>query len=195
MNLKGDSVPCPNKFGALFFQKYWNIVYYSMVMVVTQFFKEDWLLPNWNSNSIVSIPKCQSVISIDQFRHIAIANFNHKLITKILTGRLAYILHAIISKEENDFIYGRSIKDSHCLTSEIVNLLDKKYFGGTVVLKFDISKAFNTIKWSFLIKVLNTFGFVPKFCNWILVILKLAHLFIDINGKHRGFFDCHNGVR
>lgn len=59
----------------------------------------------------------------------------------------------------------------------------------------DIAKAFDTIEWSFLLKVLKQFGFNEKFCNWINAILQSANLSIAINGKQHGFFKCKRGVR
>jgi hypothetical protein len=62
-------------------------------------------------------------------------------------------------------------------------------------LKIDITKAFDTLDWHFLLKVLKTFGFNEKFCNWVHVILQSAFLSISINGKAHGYFNCNRGVR
>jgi hypothetical protein len=59
----------------------------------------------------------------------------------------------------------------------------------------DISKAFDTLEWPFLLDVLKRFGFNEMFCNWIHVILKSAFLSVSINGKAQGYFNCTRGVR
>lgn len=59
----------------------------------------------------------------------------------------------------------------------------------------DISKAFDTLEWKFLIKVLTNFGFDEKFCSWINTILHSATLSINVNGKLNGYFSCKRGVR
>ncbi|CAJ2637186.1 unnamed protein product [Trifolium pratense] len=152
-------------------------------------------MPNYNSNTVVLIPKVQNADSIGQYRPIAIANFKFKIISKILADRLALILPNIISKEQRGFIKGRQIKDCVCLTSEAINMLHNKAYGGNLAIKIDIAKAFDTLDWQFLLKVLKTFGFCEKFCNWIQTILHSAKLSISINGKHEGFFSCARGVR
>jgi hypothetical protein len=78
---------------------------------------------------------------------------------------------AIISTHQRGFIKGRSIKDCICLTSEAINVLHKKTFGGNLALKIDIAKAFDTLDWSFLLKVVKCFGLCEKFCSWIHTIL------------------------
>jgi hypothetical protein len=95
---------------------------------------------------------------------------------------------SLISKEQRGFIKSRNIKDCICLTSEAINLLDTKSFGGNVALKIDISKAFDTLDWSFLLKVLKQFGFNATFCHWIETIISSANLSISINDNLHGFF-------
>jgi len=137
------------------------------VAAVLEFFTTNWILPNYNANSMVLIPETQNVDAVELYRPIAMANFKFKIVSKIIADRLSSIMSSIISCEQRGFIHGRQIRDCICLTSEGINLLHKKTFGGNLALKIDISKAFDTLDWNFLIKFLKTFGFCDKFCNWI----------------------------
>jgi len=94
-SLNKDSAPGPDGFGALFFQKYWEIINQDVYKAVIQFFTTGWLLPNFNTNILVLIPKTNNAGSMDQYRPIAIANFKFKIITKILADMLASIMPAI----------------------------------------------------------------------------------------------------
>jgi len=194
-SLNQDSAPSPDGFGAVFFQKYSEIIKHDVIKAVLQFFNSGWLLPNFNSNTLVLIPKTNNADSVDQYRPIAVANFKFKIISKILADRLASIMPAITSVQQRGFIRGRNIKDCICLTSEAINVLNKKSFGGNMALKVDIAKAFDTLDWNFLLRVLKAFGFNDIFCNWIQSILASAKISISINGKLHGFFSCSRGVR
>jgi hypothetical protein len=193
--LNKDSALGPDGFSAFFFQQYWDIVKSDVINAVLEFFTTSWILPGYNSNVIALLPKTSSATSIDQYRPIAMANFKFKIISKIIADRLANIMPSLISEEQMGFIHDRNIKDCLCIASEAVNLLHNKSFGGNLALKIDISKAFDTLEWPFLLKVLNCFGFNDTFCNWIQVILKSAFLSISINGKSEGYFNCSRGVR
>ncbi|GAU22346.1 hypothetical protein TSUD_106740 [Trifolium subterraneum] len=193
--LNRDSAPGPDGFGAFFFQHYWEILKNDVFNAVLEFFNTSWILPGFNSNIIALLPKVSNATSIDQYRPIAMANFKFKIISKIIADRLAKIMPFIISEEQMGFIHDRNIKDCLCIASEAANLLHNKSFGGNLALKIDISKAFDTLEWSFLLKVLRCFGFNDVFCNWIHVILKSAFLSISINGKAEGYFNCSRGVR
>ena len=81
------------------------------------------------------------------------------------------------------------------LASEAINSLDKNQYGGNIAHKVDISKAFDTLDWNFLVLVLSNFGFATTFIDWILAILKFARLSILVNGRAVGFFACSRGVR
>ncbi|GAU38423.1 hypothetical protein TSUD_396030 [Trifolium subterraneum] len=193
--LNRDSAPGPDGFGALFFHHFWDIVSSDVINAVFEFFTSSWILPGFNSNIIALLPKTPDATSIDQYRPIAMANFKFKIISKILADRLASIMPSLISEEEMGFIHGRDIKDCLCIASEAANLLHNKSYGGNLALKIDISKAFDTLEWSFLLKVLKRFGFNEIFCNWINVILQSAFLSVSINGKAHGYFNCSRGVR
>ncbi|KAK2429733.1 hypothetical protein QL285_028147 [Trifolium repens] len=193
--LNKDSAPGPDGFGAFFFQHYWEIVKVDVINAVMEFFSTSWILPGFNSNIIALIPKSPDASSITQYRPIAMANFKFKIITKIIADRLASILPNLVSEEQKGFIKDRDIKDCLCIASEAANLIHNKAHGGNLALKIDITKAFDTLDWSFLLKVLKTFGFNDTFCNWIHATLQSAFLSISINGKSHGYFNCSRGVR
>ena len=123
------------------------------------------------------------------------ANFKFKIISKILADRLALTLPYIVYIGQRGFIKGRQINDCICLTTEAINMLHNKSFGGNLAIKIDIAKAFDTIDWNFLQKVLKDFGFNTIFCNWIQTILHYAKLIIAVNGKSEEYFPCSRGVR
>jgi len=123
------------------------------------------------------------------------ANFKFKIISKILADRLAQIMPSLISRQQRGFIHERNIKNCILIAFEAINLLDTKPFGGNIILKVDITKAFDTLEWDFLIHVLKKFGFGDVFCSWIMAILESTHLSISINGSMHGYFKCTRGVR
>jgi hypothetical protein len=193
--MNGDGAPGPDGFGGHFYQTFWDIIENDVVASVQSFFLTGKLSPNLNSNIIILIPKSPDADAIENFRPIALANFQFKIITKILADRLSLIAPKIISDHQRGFIPGRNISDCVIVTSEAINVLSKKCFAGNIALKIDIKKAFDSIDWTFLLAVLKQFGFNDLFCNWISEILHSARLSILINGKSLGYFNCDKGVR
>lgn len=101
----------------------------------------------------------------------------------------------VISENQIGFIRDRHIYDCTGVASEAINLLHKRTFGGNIALKIDIKKAFDSMDWDFLLKVMHQFGFDLTFCNWVKVALLSAKLSISVNGNSVGYFSCKRGVR
>ena len=193
--LNVDGAPGPDGFRASFYQFFWEIVATDIVCSVQEFFYTGVLAPNMNANIIVLIPKISGASSIGDFRPIALANFQFKIVTKIIAERMAIICMQIISPQQRGFVRDRNISECVILASELINLLTKKQFGGNIAIKVDILKAFDTLDWNYLVEVLRQFGFSSLFCNWILEILHSAHLSVLFNGNVVGYFPCKRGVR
>lgn len=52
-----------------------------------------------------------------------------------------------------------------------------------VILKLDLARAFYSISWPFLFKVLRRFGFGDRFLDWLAILLSSASTRVLINGK------------
>jgi hypothetical protein len=61
-------------------------------------------------------------------------------------------------------------------------LLRKKRIVPKVLLKLDISKAFDTIAWPFLLEFLRAFGFGDNWRRWITTLLASTTSRILLNG-------------
>lgn len=77
---------------------------------------------------IVLIPKVPGPRVMGNYRPIALANFQFKVITKILADRLATITMRIIYVEQRGFICERNIFECVILASEAINLLEKRQY-------------------------------------------------------------------
>lgn len=115
--MNGSGALGPDGFSRVFFQTFWDIVGSDMYKSVLQFFTQGWILPNMNSNLITLAPKFQGVDRIEDYRPIALANFQLKVIAKVLADKLSMIAPKIISEQQRWFIKGRHISEGICITS------------------------------------------------------------------------------
>ena len=127
--------------------------------------------------------------SAGKFRPIALCNVIFKIITKTISNRLKTILLNLVSKEQSGYIECRQILDGIILSHEIVHSLKATQKNG-MLIKLDLSKAFNKLNWDFMKKMLIAFGFVigrstgssplspPPFSPFLLMALpkKLSNL-------------------
>ncbi|KAK3218439.1 hypothetical protein Dsin_012409 [Dipteronia sinensis] len=107
------------------------------------------------------------------------------------SGELRLLLGLYL--QQFGFIRDRHVEDCIALASDCVNVLHKKCYGGNVAMKINIRKAFDTLDWKFLCRVLRAFGFSQTFMDWIISILGSSKLSVLINGSPAGYFGCSRG--
>ncbi|KAL6179500.1 hypothetical protein ACLB2K_051015 [Fragaria x ananassa] len=160
-----DSAPGPYGFNGHFFASCWDIVGADVVNAVQYFFVNGQLSASFNSRIIILIPKEEHADSIKQFRPIALTNFVFKNYSKDSCSSVVFSSKSSYLPSTKCFLPGRNISDCILTTSECFNVLDSKGFGGNVAVKVDITKAFDTLSWDFLLHVLHAFGFNHTFVH------------------------------
>ena len=70
-------------------------------------------------------------------------------------------MNTLVSNAQNAFIKKRCIHDNFIYAQRVIQLLHKKK-KPALFIKLDISKAFDSIGWSFLLEVLENLGFSTK---------------------------------
>ncbi|XP_057790850.1 uncharacterized protein LOC131007957 [Salvia miltiorrhiza] len=190
-----DSAPGPDGFGGSFYRSAWDIIEHDFCSAIRRFFTHHYLPSGLNSNTLSLLPKKVDAKVISDYRPIVLGNFFYKVISKILAIRLNAAAATIVSNNQFGFILGRSIHECITLASEGANCMERSLHGKNMALKVDIHKAFDTLRWDFLLFVLQEFGFSNIFCSWIKTILSSARISIRFNGALYGYFDCGRGVR
>lgn len=64
-----------------------------------------------------------------------------------------------------------------------------------MVVKTDVSKAYDRIEWHFLEEVLRRKGFSSTWINWIMQCVKSVSFSVLINGSPYGKFEGTHGIR
>lgn len=134
-----------------------------------------------NNAYIILLPKIQSPREAKDYRPITLVHSFAKLLSKLLANRLAPHLPALVGNNQSAFIKRRSILDNYKYVQRAAALLLKKKIP-KLLLKLDISKAFDTLSWPFLLEVLQARGLNMKWCEWIATLLSTASSKVLLNG-------------
>ncbi|XP_057803363.1 uncharacterized protein LOC131018665 [Salvia miltiorrhiza] len=193
--MDSHSSPGPDGFSGKFFHSCWDIIKVDVWQAVITFFTRSYLPSGCNSNTLILIPKKERVDTVADLRPIVLSNFLFKIISKVLAVRLNSVAEHSVSRNQFGFISGRTIHDCIMLGSEGINCLNRSGGGQNMACKVDITKAFDTLRWDFLINVLKVCGYSQRFIGWIETILQSARLSILYNGELCGYFGCSRGVR
>jgi hypothetical protein len=178
-----EKAPDPDGFIGLFFSLCWEITREDLMLAINQFFSiNQQNLHLLNQAYIVLIPKKKCPPKkISDFRAISLIHSFAKIVSKILANRLGPELGSLISTNQAAFIQKRCIHDSFVYVKEVIKGLHKK--NHSIFIKLDISKAFDTINWPYLIGIMSHFGFGQKWRDWITVLWCTSSSTVLLNGE------------
>ncbi|KAL6565081.1 hypothetical protein OROMI_016531 [Orobanche minor] len=189
--MDGDSVAGPDGFNAKFFQFCWAIIGRDVCEAVGDFFNGTPLPRAFCTTTISLIPKNSNPQSWKDFRPISLCNTTYKIISKILSSRLAKLLPLMINPAQSGFIKGRNITDNILTAHEVTH--DITHSITDTMIKLDMEKAYDRIKWNFIFHVMTGFGISNVWINCIKACISNCWFTILVNGESVGFFRRKEG--
>jgi hypothetical protein len=195
MQLPAEKSPGPDGFIGIFYKKCWSIVEHDLKEALRAVpFTENPMIGSDQRNKYSAYTKKDGATRVVVFRPISLINSLAKIITKILEDRLAPRLNEIVSGCQNAFIKKRCIHDNFVYVQSVIKALHKAK-RPTLFIKLDISKAFDSLNWVFLLESLQALGFGQKWRDWIATILASSSSKVLLNGTPGKKFKHARGLR
>jgi len=101
-DLDGDGASGPDGFYGHFYQPFLDNVATDVVNSMQEFFSTGVMVRHVNSNLIVLVPKVPGAKAMGDYRPICLANFQFKIIIKIIADRLHLLLYTLFSLNNVD---------------------------------------------------------------------------------------------
>lgn len=193
--MPSSKAPGPDGFPAEFYRALWDIIKQDFVIVVQSFFMYGFLPRGVNATILTLIQKHGDAKEIKDYRPISCCNILFKVISKILVNRLKVLLPELIEPNQCAFVKGRLLLENVLLATELVKDCHKQSIQHRSILKLDISKAFDSVKWSFIMNTLSAMGIPDMLIHWIQTCLSTAAFSVSVNGELEGFFGSERGLR
>lgn len=166
-----------------FIKKCWEVIKSDLHEAVMGFYSHKTSKMHiFNEANIVLLPKKQEPENISDYGPISLINSLMKIITKLLATRLAPHMNELVSQAQNTFIKKQCIHDNFLYVQRVIQFLHKRK-RPALFIKLDISKAFDSKGWQYLLEVLTALGFSTKWRNWISSLLGSSSSKILINGR------------
>ena len=187
----------PNGMPPLFYQHFWSLTGECVTKTVLDFLNLGIIPPKFNETHIVLIPKMKNPTKITQYRLISLSNVISRLTSKVIVNRLKRFLPSIINENQSAFMSDRLITDNVLVAFETMHYLNQKRSGriGEMVLKLDMSKAFDHVEWDCLKQIMLKMGFNNKRVALIMQCVSSVTYSIKINGTPQGHITPTRGLR
>ncbi|XP_033129481.1 uncharacterized protein LOC117126159 [Brassica rapa] len=185
----------PDGYSSEFFTASWSVVGPEVTEAVKEFFRSGSILKQWNAANLVLIPKIPNASHPSEFRPISCLNTIYKVIAKLLASRLKEILPLMISKAQSAFLPGRLLAENVLLATDLVNGYNTRNITARGMLKVDLRKAFDSVRWDFILASLRALEIPQSYINLISQCLTTASFSVSVNGSTGGFFKSSRGIR
>jgi hypothetical protein len=183
----------PDGYIGTFYKQNWALIKQDLLVALDFFFQlHDQHLAHLNTAHVVLLPKKNDAKEVRDFRPISLIHSTAKLISKLLAIRLSGELNSMVSRAQSAFI--RSIQDNFIYTQNLIKTLHRSKQPG-IFLKLDIAKAFDSVRWDYLMEVLRQFGFGTRWRGWISSLLRTAFTAILLNSVRGKWFKHYRGLR
>jgi len=131
------------------------------------------------------------------YRPISLSNVLSRIISKVLANWLKKILPHIISMSQSAFLPDRLIIDNVLVVFETMHCINQRSKGkeGLMVIKLDMSKAFDQIEWSCLERIMEKLGFHDQWISLMMMCIKSVSYSMLLNGEPKGLIHSTRGIR
>jgi mannosylglycoprotein endo-beta-mannosidase len=179
--LPNEKASSPNVFTNDFYKHCWHIIKDDVLSAFEAVHAHHCgALEQINGARVVLILKVEVATKPKDFRLISLIHSFAKLLTKVLALRLSAYIDRLISSAQSAFIKKRCIQDNFLYVRGLARHYHRTKTSACLI-KLDITKAFDSVSWEFLLELLSRRGFLARWTDWLSSILSSSSS-IMLNG-------------
>lgn len=193
-NMSKNKSPGPDGLSVEFYSKFWNLLGPILLEVINLCYDDFELCDAMKTSNTRLVFKKGDRKSLKNWRPISLLNVDYKICSKALSSRLSLVLEKIVSPDQTCSVPGRLISSNLVMLRDMLDYIERTDEPG-ILISLDQEKAFDRVDHSFLMNLLQHFGFGPSFCRWISTLYCGANMRIMVNGWLSRKIDLQRGVR
>jgi len=194
-NMKNNKTPGTDGLPAEFYKIFWHEVKPFLIRSLNHSMNKGELSICQKQGIITCLPKTESNREfMKNWRPITLLNLDYKILSGVLSQRMREVLKDIIGHEQKGFLEGRYIGESTRMVYDIMHYLEAKKRKGLIML-IDFEKAFDSVEWEYISKVLDSYGFGEDFKKWYQILYKDSQSCVINGGHFSPFFNLKRGCR
>ena len=193
--MPNDKALGPDGITMNFFKSCWGTIKHGVMAAIQAIFDQRCVNLHFiNAANIVLIPKKDGTDKVIDFCPISLIHGMAKIIKKILVLRLAPKIGHIVSASQSAFIRGRNIHDNFLYVQNLACRFHRNKTSA-LLFKLDILKDFDSVRWDYLLRLMQGWGFPQRWRNWIATLLASSTSLILLNGIEGDRIQHSRGLR
>ena len=194
-NMANGKSPGSDGFTVEFFKFFWKDLGYFLIRSINYGFHVGELSTTQKQGIISILPKGDKPREfLTNWRPISLLNVTYKIASACIANRIKNVLDCLIHNNQKGFLKDRFIGENTRMIYDVISSVQEKHIPGMLLL-VDFEKAFDSISWKFMFKVLKFFNFGPDLIKWVSVLYNKAKLCVIQNGIFSQFFEIGRGCR
>ena len=195
-HMANNKSPGTDGFPAEFFKFFWKKrIGQLVVRSLNEGFHKKEMSNTQKEGIIICLPKGDKPREyIKNWRPISLLNVVYKIGTACIANRIKRVLPKLINEDQSGFMANRYIGNNIRLIFDIINHCNVNHVKG-LLLGIDFEKAFDSLNWHFMHRVLAAFGFGESIQRWIYAFYSNIKSCVLINGQTSTWFDVRRGCR
>jgi hypothetical protein len=165
-------------------------VKHDVMAFVTEFHVNAFLPKAMTASFLTLVPKKDHPQGFFDYRPICLIE---SLYTKLLANRLKRVL-GMISPCQSAFLLQRQILDGVVVLNELIDLATRRK-DECLFLKVDFERAYDTVSWRFLERMMMKMGFAKGWLKWMRACIFESSMSILVNGSPTNDFKVERGLR
>ena len=192
---KNNVSPGSSGFTNEFYKFFWRNIKHFVINAVEFAFENNRLGVTQNLGIISIIPKGEKDKRyLNNWRPLTLLNTLYKLVSGCIAERIKPALSSIIHPDQKGFVAGRYIGEAIRTTYDIMHYAKEKNLAG-LLLCIDFEKAYDSISFKYISKVLKFFNFSDCLINWVEILLYDFSAVINHCGNISKSFRISRGCR
>ena len=193
--MKNGKAPGSDGLPSEFYKKFFHLFGTYFVAMINLCYLQGRLTESQRLSLITLLCKDRSFhFLLNYWRPISLMNVDAKIIGKVISLRLRRCMPSIVHIDQSCSVMGRSISDNVHLLRNIFDYVEQKNIA-CIFLNLDQAKAFDRVSHTYLIRVLEAFGFGPSFIRWITVLYTDISSSVIVNGHISAELSIQRSVR
>ena len=193
--MQNEKSPGTDGMTVSFFKFFWKKIGAFVVRSLNEGFERGEMSITQKEGIIICLPKGDKPREyLKNWRPISLLNVVYKIGSTCIANRIKSVLPKLIADDQTGFVAGRYIGDNLRTLYDLMHYLEEKQLPGLLV-SIDFEKAFDSVNWNYMNKVLTQFGFGENIRKWITSFYTNIKSYVVVNGKVSSSFYVKRGCR